>query len=137
MQRNHFIKETGEGVNKRRRKPQFGLLHKAKDFFLDVDLPRQLKYPEHIAVIGSRPDIVIYVNSLLLAVHVELTYPCEENFQARHKKKGDRYRIGSDLKARCNANGWTAICLPVEVGARGYSATSLNGNGNFLQGLRT
>ena len=38
VQRVHFIKETGEGVNKRRRKPQFGVLHKAKDFILDVDL---------------------------------------------------------------------------------------------------
>ena len=121
----HFVKETGVGVKKRRRKPSFGLLHKASDFVLDVDLDRRLKYPEHIASYGRRPDIVIYSNSLKLVIHIELTCPVEENFQVRHNEKLSRYGVGSDLEARCESNGWSPFCFAVEVGARGYAATLL------------
>ena len=58
-------------------------------------------------------------------MHVEVTCPCEENFQDRHREKAGKYGQGSDLEARCNSNGWTVICLPVEIGARGYAAISL------------
>ena len=121
----HFVKETGSAFEKRSRKPELGILHKASDFVMSVDLERRLKYPEHIAEVGQRPDIVIYSNSLRLVIHFELTCPCEENFELRHKEKGDRYGVGSKIEAECTANGWTVVCLPVEVGARGYAAVSL------------
>ena len=116
---------SGTSFEKKKRKPQLGLLHKARDFVLNADLERMLQYPEHIASSTCRPDIVLYSNSLKLVVHLELTCPCEENFEVRHREKGDRYGVGSDLEAKCEANGWSVVCLPVEVGARGYAATSL------------
>ena len=60
-----FVKETEIGINKSRRKPHFGILYnKAKDFILDVDLERRLRYPDHNAVTERRPDMVIYSNLL-------------------------------------------------------------------------
>jgi len=54
---------------------------------------------------------------------VELTCPSEENFEARHKDKMDKYH---DLKVSCINAGWTTHLFAVEVGARGYNAHSLS-----------
>ena len=92
---------------------------------MSVDLELRLKYPEHIAEVDQRPDIVIHSNSLRLVIHFDLTCPSEENFELRHKEKGDRYEVESKIEAERTANGWTVGCLPVEVGAQGYTAVSL------------
>ena len=39
-----------------------------------------------------------------LVIHFELTWPYEENFELRHKEKGDRYGVGSKIEAECTAN---------------------------------
>ena len=121
----HFIRESGKVKEKKGRKPQFGILHKASDFILSVDLERQLEYPGHIADSKCRPDIVLYSNSLRIVVHVELTCPCEENIQFAHSRKDNSYNSFSDLGIKCKDNGWQVICLPVEVGVRGYAGKSL------------
>ena len=56
----HFVKESGNAKEKRGRKPSFGLLHKARDFVMSVDLQSMLKYPENIALSSKRPDIIIF-----------------------------------------------------------------------------
>ena len=53
---------------------------------------------------------------------VELTCPCEENFEVRHKEKEARYE---GLAADCRKAGWRTYVFAVEVGARGYAADSL------------
>ena len=121
----HFIRESGKGKGKKGRKPNFGILHKASDFVLNVDLEKQLQYPEHIAESRSRPDIVLYSNSLKLVVHIELTCPSEENIQFAHKRKDNSYNSSSDLGVLCRENGWQVLCFPVEVGVRGYAGESL------------
>ena len=121
----HFVKECDSRREKKGRKPEFGLLHKARDFQLSMDLQKLLKYPEHIAVSGKRPDIVIYSNSLKSVIHVELTCPCEERFEEAHKDKMARYGPGSPFEKACADNGWKTSCFPIEVGARGYASKSL------------
>ena len=39
--------------------------------------------------------------------------------------KEERYGKGSDLSNKCEGNGWKVIVFPVEVGARGFAAVSL------------
>ena len=128
----HFVKESGNAKEKRGRKPSFGLLHKARDFVMSVDLQSMFKYPENIALSSKRPDIVIYSNLLKFVIHVELTCPCEERFENAHQDKLNRYGPGSSLETSCLENGWKTACFAVEVGARGYAARSL---GNCLRQL--
>ena len=119
----HFVKEGSK--EKKGRKPDLGILHRAKDFELNADLNKLLKFPNHIAEgVSQRPDIVIYSNSLRLVLLVELTCPCEERFQEAHSEKSLRYR---DLVEEIKGNGWDCLCFPVEVGARGYCSTYLKG----------
>ena len=124
VKRVHFVVE-GKGKEKKRRKPTFGFLHKSRDFKLDVDLDKKLKYPDHIAESDERPDIVLYSNQLKLVFHIELTCPGEERLHVSYDKKMLSYGPGSALHSKCLENGWKAFCFPVEVGVRGYANTSL------------
>ena len=54
---------------------------------------------------------------------IELTCPCEENFEKHHEEKLNRY---TDLQAECEIAGWRVYLYAVEVGARGYTAQSLS-----------
>ena len=121
----HFIKESGTDKEKKRRKPDLGLLHKASDFTMDVDLENQLKYPSHIADSLKRLDIVIHSNQRKIVIHVELTVPGEGRFHISNTKKYGEYCDYSELGTLCRNNGWEVHCFPVEVGARGYVAQSL------------
>ena len=121
----HFIAESGSTKEKKSRKPEFGLLHRASDFQMSVDLNKQLKYPSHIADSLKRPDIVVYSNKLKVVIHIELTSPGEERFDLSYKKKFKEYSKASDLGVLCTNNGWEVYCFPVEVGCRGYVADSL------------
>ena len=126
IKRIHFVKE---GVKEKKgRKPDLGILHKAKDFVLDVDLDKQLRFPEHIARdVLKRPDMVLYSNSLHLVILIELTCPCEERFHEANLGKINKYGVSSELQERIRRNGWDCLCFPVEVGARGYCSTSVRG----------
>ena len=42
-----------------------------------------------------------------------------------HEKKFTRYGPGSDIYIACSQGGWEVYVFPVEVGARGYAAKSL------------
>ena len=53
---------------------------------------------------------------------IELTSPCEENFEIRHSEKMEKY---AKLATDCRELGWQVHLFAVEVGARGYAAYSL------------
>ena len=53
---------------------------------------------------------------------VELTVPCEENFEYWHHKKKEKY---IPIEGQARLNGWGVDIFAVEVGARGFSANSL------------
>ena len=122
----HFVRETGEPITKRRKKPTFGILNKAGDWVILADLEKQLKFPTHIAEdISKRPDIVLFSDSLKIVVLIELTSPCEERFEESHSIKFIIYGPGSEIFQACKNNGWEVFVFPVEVGARGYAAIYL------------
>ena len=53
---------------------------------------------------------------------IELTCPCEENMEAWHNVKVNKYL---PLKSVIENNGWSVDLFAVEVGARGYCSRSV------------
>ncbi|XP_024141063.1 uncharacterized protein LOC112154399 [Oryzias melastigma] len=102
--------------------PTGGLLTTARDWKLQVDLGRQLKFPEHIATTALRPDMVLTSQSSKQVVLIELTVPWEDRMEEANERKRAKY---AELVAECRSNGWKARCEPVEVGSRGFAGQSL------------
>ena len=104
--------------------PPVGLLNQANDWKILVDLQSLLIFPVHIAKPpkGDRPDIIIFCNSLKIIIIIELTFPCEENFDNQHHRKTTKYQPLCDL---IEEHGWICHFFAVEVGARGYCAKSV------------
>lgn len=96
-------------------------LEAARDWELRVDIGHQLTVPAHIAMSTLRPDMVLWANSLRVVYFIELTVPWEDNTEEAFERKRLRY---SDLKAEAEGRGWKAMVRPVEVGCRGFIATS-------------
>ena len=86
---------------------------------ISVDFDSTLVFPSFIAITTRRPDIVIYSVLLKIVILIELTSPCEENFEDRHFDKNSRY---DPLCVRIKENGWRHHFFAIEVGARGYCA---------------
>ena len=74
-------------------------------------------FPPHIAASKYRPDGVIWSDKLKKVLWIELTSAWEENLNEWHFKKHRKYE---KLERAVLQNGWEAIPLCVEVGARGY-----------------
>ena len=51
-----------------------------------VDLGRQLKFPEEIAITSLRPDIVLWSQSTKQVALIELTVPWEERIEEVHER---------------------------------------------------
>ena len=69
-----------------------GLLHQASDWVLLVgELDGTFSFPPHIAFTELRSDITIFSNKLKRVILIELTCPCEENMEAWHNVKVDKY----------------------------------------------
>ncbi|TWW79887.1 hypothetical protein D4764_10G0009170 [Takifugu flavidus] len=96
-----------------------GLLTMARDWKLQVDLGRQLKFPEHISATSLRPDMVLTSESTKQVVLVELTVPWEDRLEEANKRKY------ANLVIECQNKGWKARREPVEVGCRGFAGQSL------------
>ena len=94
-----------------------GILHQASDWVLLGDLDGTFSFPPHIAFTELRPDITIFSNKLKRVILIKLTCPCEENMEAWHNAKVNKYL---PLKSVIENNGWSVDQFAVEVGARGY-----------------
>ena len=69
-----------------------------------------------------KPDLVKW-NEEEKEVHlVELTVPHEDNINSAHERKDNRHE---SLVEECEEAGWKATHFPVEVGCRGFIATSV------------
>ncbi len=99
-----------------------GLLTTARDWKLQIDLRRQLKFPEYIVATSLRPDVVLTSESTKQVVLVELTVPWEDRVEEANERKRANY---SELVTECRSNGWKARGEPVEVGCRGFAGQSL------------
>ncbi|KAK7901244.1 hypothetical protein WMY93_018013 [Mugilogobius chulae] len=109
-----FVKE-GETI--KQNGTQKALLCSARDWRMEADLDKQLKFPPHIAETMLRPDIVLWSNSSKQVLMIELTVPWEERMEEANERKRDKYE---ELKSNCQNRGWRAKCWPVEVGCRGF-----------------
>ena len=115
-----FVKK-GTRVKNKNSSP-CGILHQASDWVLLGDLDGNFSFPPHIAFIGLRQDITIFSNKLKRVILIELTCPCEENMEAWHNAKVNKYL---PLKSVIENNGWSVDLFAVEVGARGYCSRSV------------
>ena len=97
------------------------ILQSARDWRLEVDLDKKLVFPPEIVTTTLRPDMVLWSKAAKLAYVVELTVPWEEGVEEAYERKKLKY---SDLAAEASQNGWKTLIFPVEVGSRGYVATS-------------
>ena len=88
-----------------------------------VDFERQkLVFPPEIYGTSERPHIVIWSVSSNTVIMIELTCPSEEGFEAASVRKHNRYE---DLVQNIRLQEWNPVLMTVEVGARGYEATSM------------
>ena len=115
-----FVKK-GTRVKNKNSSPS-GILHQASDWVLLGDLDGSFSFPPHIAFTELRPDITICSNKLKRVILIELTCPCEENMEAWHNVKVNKYM---PLKSVIENNGWNVDLLAVEVGARVYCSRSV------------
>lgn len=116
-----FIR-VGQKEQHQRPRPIGGLLSTARDWQLQVDLGRQLKFPGNITATSLRPDMVLTSESTKQVVILELTVPWEDRIEEAHERKRAKY---AELSSECRNNGWKVRCEPVEVGCRGFAGHSL------------
>ena len=115
-----FIK-AGERIHQKPHRTG-GLLATARDWDLQVDLGRQLKFPEKILTTSLRPDMVLTSEATKQVVILELTVPWEDRIEEANCRKTAKYQ---ELAAECRINGWKARNEPFEVGCRGFTGRSL------------
>ncbi|XP_056097411.1 uncharacterized protein LOC130076370 [Rhinichthys klamathensis goyatoka] len=113
---------AGEKLTPAARGTSSGLLATARDWELAVDLGKQLKFPEAVAITTLRPDIVLTSEASKQVILLELTVPWEDRMEEANERKRAKY---SQLVEGCRSNGWRAICQPFEVGCRGFVGHSL------------
>ena len=63
---------------------KLGILHEPKYWVMDVDIHKQLRFPEPVCISPQRPDIVIYSLTLRIVILIEVIFPVEENIEERH-----------------------------------------------------
>ncbi|XDV11573.1 hypothetical protein PO909_000474, partial [Leuciscus waleckii] len=118
--RTTFMRE-GE---KQRTKPSFpnsGPLNAARDWEMRVDLNQRLTFPPEIAATNLRPDLVLWSKSCRRVFIVEMTVPWEDAIDEAFERKRLRY---ANLAAEAEGRGWNVKVWPVEVGCRGFVASS-------------
>ena len=121
LQHIRFIKAGAKAPKQQTNSPG-GLLATARDWDLQVDLGKQLKFPERIYATTLRPDMVLTSELTRQVVLVELTVPWEDRFEEANSRKWAKYE---ELAAECRKNGWKTRNEPVEVGCRGFVGRSL------------
>ena len=70
----------------------------------------------------SRPDIMIHSASTQQLIMVELTGPYENRMEKAHIYKREKYL---NLTKELEKEGYKAVVMPVEIGARGLVGTSV------------
>jgi Reverse transcriptase (RNA-dependent DNA polymerase) len=99
------------------------LLCHANDWKLLVDLPDfNYVFPPEIFNTAERPDILLWSSKLKKVLMIELTCPAEEGIEAAKIRKQARY--APLLENIATMTSWKAMILTIEVGARGFVATS-------------
>jgi len=80
-----------------------GILHKADDWKLSFD-----SVDQNLAISTLQPDVLLILNREKRVVLIELTSPCEENMEARHTDKLEKY---APLCSAISHKGWKVDSL--------------------------
>ena len=120
----NFVK-AGQQSTKTKRSNQLNLLSNANDWKLLIDLPDcNYVFPPEIYTTAERPDIVIWSTRTKRVILIELTCPAEEGIEAAQIRKQARYAHLDLMENIANNSSWKPSLFTVEVGARGFIATS-------------
>jgi len=116
---------AGHMAHHKQKQLQKGLLHKANDWKILVDLEEfNYIFPPEIIPTSLRPDVVVWSNQLKRAIIIELTCAAEEGIEAAHIRKESKYL---PLIAEIATNSsWKANLFTIEIGVRGFIGVSLN-----------
>ena len=116
-----FIREGQQKPKNPDTKPEAGHLALARDWKMLVDIGQQLTFPPEIAPTNLRPDMVLWSPSRRAVYIIELTVPWENSIEEAYERKKLRY---TELAADATQRGWNTKICPVEVGCRGFVASS-------------
>ena len=94
----------------------------AKDWRLRVDLDKKLKVPQNIVETELRPDMLLISDTAKRMGVIELTVPSEDRVEVSGELKKAKYAV---LQQEAKKNGWSVRIWAVEVGCRGFPATSM------------
>ena len=122
-----FVK-AGEKVSKQAIDYE-SYLSTAKDWKVSDDLRGGLRIPLGVSSTNLRPDIIIVSSKSKQMGIVELTVPIEERIEISGELKRNKYE---KIITEARQNGWRVRCWAVEVGCRGFPATSKS---VFLKGI--
>ena len=116
-----FVREGRKAPKHLSTKPEAGHLYVARDWKMLADIGKQLVFPPEIVSTNLRPDLVLWSPSTKTAYIIELTVPWENSVEEAYERKKLRY---SELAAEAKQRGWNTKVYPVEVGCRGFVASS-------------
>ncbi len=84
------------------KRPPAKLLTPGAAWKMEVDLGRQLQFPQEICSTTLRPDMVLWSAAVKSVILIELTVPWEEGLEAAYERKKAKY---ADLVAECRESG--------------------------------
>ena len=117
-----FIKEGEKKTKDTGKMPRGNYLSTAKDWEMSTDLKNNLKVPKEVTFTNLRPDITLISKSTKQFGIVELTVPSEERVEVSGELKKLKYE---EIAQEARENGWGVRVWAVEVGCRGFPASSM------------
>ena len=121
----YFVKAGASNSQKQKTKKDnmSHLLSNGNDWKFIVDLPdTNYIFPPEIYSTNERPDICIWSAKLKKLFLIELTCPAEEGIEAAKIRKQSRYL--PLVENISNTSPWKPTLMTVEVGVRGFVASS-------------
>lgn len=85
------------------------------------DIGQKLVLPTEIASTNLRPDFLLWSPLLMAAYLIELTVSWEDSVEEAYERKKLCF---AELAAEAKECGWNTKVHPVEVGCRGFVASS-------------
>jgi hypothetical protein len=119
--RTTFVREGAKPPKSSSTPSEQDQLRLARDWKMLAEIGRQLVFPPEIVTTTLRPDMVLWSSSLKKVFIIELTVPWEDSVGEAYERKHLRY---GDLATEVRHHGWNTDVRPVEVGCRGFVATS-------------
>ena len=117
-----FLKEGGRP--KKEKQPHYddSYLNTANDWRLEVDIGGRLKVPTEVSETNLRPDMMLISQQTKQVSFIELTVPSEDRIELSGEIKKTKYEaIATDGRQK----GWRVQIRAVEVGCRGFPASSM------------